>query len=84
MTKMWSFNLPNGGTDFVTLDWAYVPYVEELRAWVLENWDDDQDEKENWRRFYAAAERFVENESKPKHPIDWVLGKVEDHMDEPD
>jgi hypothetical protein len=105
MTQMWPFTLPNGNEVSTTLEWKYVPYIDELRARVLENgdvsgqidgswepaptWEDMErvnirNDKENWRRFYAAADEFVEQGTKPKHPIGWVLDKVRDHMDEPD
>lgn len=36
---MWSFKLPDGTETSTNLQWKYVPYIEELRAWVLESWD---------------------------------------------
>ena len=39
MTQTWEFVLPNGSKMYTTLAWKYVPYIEELQAWVLENWD---------------------------------------------
>jgi hypothetical protein len=84
MTQMWSFELPDGRTIITTLDWAYVPYLEELRMWVLNDWDLDLEDKENWCRFYEAADYYVQTRTKPKHPIDWVLDKVGEHLNEPD
>ncbi len=98
---MWEFVLLNGSKIYTNLAWKYVPYIEELQAWILENWDTEpQDEmttelqtweemeqgirqknEENWRRFFEVADAFVENGTKQKHPIGWVLDKVDDHMD---
>jgi hypothetical protein len=102
MTQMWSFKLPDGRGISTVLDWAYVPYLEELREWVLENWDvgdhplgeitdwveiprdPAQVENENWRRFYEEADRLAATGTRPKHPMKWVLDKVQEHLDDPD
>jgi hypothetical protein len=39
MTQSWEFTLPNGNKMFINLQWKYVPYIDELRTWMLENWD---------------------------------------------
>ena len=84
MTQIWEFELSTGELVGITLDWKYVPYVEELRAWMLEHWDEYLEDDVNWQRFYAAAERFVERGTKPKHPIAWVLDITREHLDSPD
>jgi hypothetical protein len=84
MTQMWYFKLPEGMRVAIALDWAYVPYIEELQKWIWEHWDEYLEERVNWQRFYGAAERFMETGRKPKHPIAWVLEKTREHLDGPD
>ena len=105
MTATWEFTLPNGEKMFITLQWKYVPFIEELRAWVLENWQVEPDlgvswesittwgdlerdikrmERENMDKFYAYADELVESVSRPKHPMAWVLDKVNEHLNSPD
>ncbi len=45
MTRRFLFNLPNGRTMGMVLQWKYVPYYEELRDWFLNNWDEQQEEE---------------------------------------
>lgn len=105
MTQMWEFELPDGEKMYLNLQWKYVPFIEELRAWVLANWDKQSEFEDrfgpiltwsdvepeskpmgrgNMERFYEYADELVESVARPKHPIGWVLDKVNEHLDSPD
>ena len=105
MTQTWEFKLPNGEKMYLNLQWKYVPFIEELREWVLVNWDKQSELEDrygplltwgesasdsklmrdrNMERFYAYADELVESVGRPKHPIGWVLDKVNEHLSSPD
>ena len=50
VTQMWDFKLPNGEKMYLNLQWKYAPFIEELREWVLANWN-KQSELENLGKF---------------------------------
>ena len=104
MTQTWEFKLPNGEKMYLNLQWKYVPFIEELREWVLVNWDKQSEledrygplptwsdvepdskpmKRGNMARFYAYADELVESVGRPKHPIGWVLDKVNEHLNSP-
>jgi len=76
--------LPDGGTISIVLDWDYVPYIDELQMWILNDWDLNLNFNENMRRFGEAADYFVRTGTKPKHPIGWALDKVYEFLDNED
>ncbi|MHA1290402.1 MAG: hypothetical protein ACTSPB_23725 [Candidatus Thorarchaeota archaeon] len=39
MTQTWEFVFPDGSKIYINLAWKYVPYIEELQAWILDNWE---------------------------------------------